>query len=91
LDVGVSIDEQLYIKKHPGGIAKLQQGEMIFQDNSSPKHKISKKTASSSKTSSITSDDNQVSCEKLGKKEKKKVCCKIFFGGEPEKRKLRIK
>ncbi|CAB4483309.1 uncharacterized protein OCT59_004437 [Rhizophagus irregularis] len=73
LNVGVSIDEQLYIKRHPGGIVTLRQDE-ISQDGSSKKHKTSNKTVqSSSKTASTTDDNDQDSYAKLSKKEKQRI------------------
>jgi hypothetical protein len=66
LNVGVSIDEQLYIKRHPGGIVTLRQDE-ISQDSFSKNHKTSNKA-------STTDDNDQDSYAKLSKKEKQKVC-----------------
>ncbi|CAG8564654.1 8625_t:CDS:2 [Funneliformis caledonium] len=66
LNVGISIDEQLYIRKHPSGIVTLRQDE-IFHDNSSQK-----KQMNSNKTVS-TSDDDQDSSVKLSKKERQKL------------------
>jgi hypothetical protein len=84
LNVGVSIDEQLYIKRHPGGIVTLRQDE-ISQDGSSKKHKTSNKTVqSSSKTASTTDDNDQDSYAKLSKKEKQRVR-QIFFWGKQER------
>ncbi|CAI2182100.1 2046_t:CDS:2, partial [Funneliformis geosporum] len=70
LNVGISIDEQLYIRKHPSGIVKLRQDEIFLHDNSSQKNQMnSKKTISSS----MTFDDDQDICAKLSKKERQKL------------------
>ena len=72
MNVGVSIDEQLYIKRHPGGIVTLRQDEII-QDSLLKKHKTSNKAVS--KTASTTDDNDQ---DKLSRKEKQKVCLNLF-------------
>ncbi|GES90456.1 deoxynucleotidyltransferase terminal-interacting protein 2-like [Rhizophagus clarus] len=73
LNVGVSIDEQLYIKRHPGAFVTLRQDE-VSQDNSSKKHITSNKIVlSSPKTASTTDDNGQDSYAKLSKKEKQKI------------------
>ena len=73
LNVGVSIDEQLYIKRHPGGIVTLRQNE----DSLLEKHITSK--PSLSKAASTTDDNDQGSYEKLSKKEKQKVRSDFIF------------
>jgi len=75
LNVGVSIDEQLYIKRHPGGIVTLRQDEII-QDSLSKKHKTSNKEVLSLSKAASTTDDNDQ--DKLSRKEKQKVCLNLF-------------